>query len=273
MDMSAIETAMHNLANNMRLYGEAHWRFESLVRADREEAINNLDRAFEANLEAFHTLYDVSKDHFAYFDHGDTTLLIVMRNALHHRNHPLFRSLQSELWLAGEHDRWVGASFLLARHQMLSGAPSPMEHHFKLDDFRERLDPEGSSPFRDTFANRTNAERRWRLLDDGLAFHAIREKARNERYPASQVYVDLVPIFISSACRVFKAMQAAGAKFKGFDANAYKETFTSELEVDLRALEYKVFFIGCSVPERHDHSADRLSGGPTHDGRSVVLEP
>ena len=36
-------------------------RFPSLMEVDREEAITNLDLAFEAKLEMFHTLYDVSK--------------------------------------------------------------------------------------------------------------------------------------------------------------------------------------------------------------------
>lgn len=48
----------------MRLYGEAQMRFGNLVQVDPEEAVDNVDRAFEAKLEAFHTLYDVSKEHF-----------------------------------------------------------------------------------------------------------------------------------------------------------------------------------------------------------------
>ena len=58
---NSIEGAISTLANTMRLYVESHMRFGELFKVDREEAINNLDRAFEAKLEAFHTLYDVSK--------------------------------------------------------------------------------------------------------------------------------------------------------------------------------------------------------------------
>ncbi|SDE16249.1 hypothetical protein SAMN05660405_02541 [Psychrobacter pacificensis] len=36
-------------------------RFHKLKLVDGEEAINNLDCAFEAKLEAFHSLYDVNR--------------------------------------------------------------------------------------------------------------------------------------------------------------------------------------------------------------------
>lgn len=74
----AIEAAISTLANSMRLYGEAQMRFVDLLGVDREEAINNVDRTFEAKLEAFHTLFDVSKAIFPYFDHGDTAILIAV---------------------------------------------------------------------------------------------------------------------------------------------------------------------------------------------------
>jgi len=43
-----IANALGRFANAMRLYGEAFLRYQSLVAIDKEEAIHNLDRAFEA---------------------------------------------------------------------------------------------------------------------------------------------------------------------------------------------------------------------------------
>src|SRR5690606_18362551 len=127
-----IERAISTLANTMRIYGEEHMRFAALFKIDREEAIDNMDRAFEAMLEAFHTLYDVSKGAFSYFDHGDTTLLIAVRNAIHHCDHPLFRSLEARLFLDEKPGRWGGASFLLASYPTLHGAPIRMNHYVRL---------------------------------------------------------------------------------------------------------------------------------------------
>jgi len=238
--MNIIETALRRLANTMRLYGEAYLRYSSLAKIDSEEAIENVDRAFEAVLEAFHTLYDVSGDIVEYFEHADTSLLIALRNALHHRNHLLFRSLLSELWLSGDPERWLGAKFLLAGHTTLAGNRAMMTHHVRLADLYARLDPNGGSPYRDTFLKGERAVSRFRLLEDGLALRAIRERAQLERYPTDQVYLDIVPILISAVARAFIALEAAGVSFVGFDASAYKSTFTSELRVDLQSVEFSM---------------------------------
>lgn len=103
MNISVVEAAVGVLANTMRLYGESQARFVSLFPVDREEAIDNTDRAFEAKLEAVHTLYDVTKGELPWFDAGDTALLIAIRNAIHHRDHPLFPQL-----LRNALARWQG---------------------------------------------------------------------------------------------------------------------------------------------------------------------
>jgi len=239
MSTSVVESAIRRLANTMRIYGEEFIRYPALVAVDQEEAIENLDRAFEAKLEAFHTLYDVSKGLMKYFDHADTSLIIALRNALHHQNHPLFCSLLPELWLKGNPERLLGAAFLLARHTSISGAPSPMGHYIKLDDIYLRLDPGKQSPYLDSVASAERIERRFRLLEDGLALQDIWGKAKRERYPDEQVYLDVMPIFISAVARTFIALEAAGMQFKGFDADTYKKPFTSELQINLKSLEFR----------------------------------
>lgn len=229
----ATEWAISNLANTMRIFVEANFRFKELFAADREEAVNNLDRAFEAKLEAFHTLYDVSKDIFSYFDYGDTAIVIAIRNAIHHRNHPLFRSLYSRLFLVEDMSVWRGASFLLASHPTAHGAPIQMSHHVLLNDVEARLDPKLSSPHLDKSITGLKAQQRFALIDGQLGLEKIRHKAASERLTPNHVYLDLVPIFTSATCRVFKAMRAAGIGFKGYDAKAYMEPFISEIEVDI----------------------------------------
>lgn len=234
-----IEGAISNLANSMRIFGEANMLFPGIFKVDREEAIDNVDRAFEMKLETFHTLYDVSKDLFPYFNHADTSLLIAIRNAIHHRNHPLFRSLNHRLHIQDGPQRWGGASFLLASHPTTHGGAITMSHYVRLDDLDSRLNPAVASPFLDTFVNTSRAAKRFELINDGLALPNIRERASRERYPSNQVYLDLVPVFVSGVCKVFKAMKAANIGFIGFDAATYLEPFTSEINVDLAKLDFK----------------------------------
>lgn len=233
-----IEGAISNFANTMRIYGEANLRFGGLFKVDPEEAIDNIDRAFEMKLEGFHTLYDVSKKIFPYFDHGDTALLIAVRNAIHHRNHPLFRSLNRRLHLEGGAER-IGASFLLASHPTSHGGRILMPHYIRLDDLDARIDPLLASPYLDKSTKGDKSIRRLEVVNNQLSLATIRERASRDRYPNDQTYLDLMPIFVSAVCKVFKAMKAAGIGFKGFDAETYATPFTSEIAVDLSHLEFK----------------------------------
>ncbi|MBZ9848070.1 hypothetical protein LB565_08740 [Mesorhizobium sp. CA14] len=239
-----IERAIGSLANIMRMYVETHMRFGELFKVDPEEAIDNLDRTFEMKLEAFHTLYDVSKGLFPYFGHGDTTVLLAVRNAIHHRNHPLFHSLNRRLYLDTDLDRWCGASFLLARHPTLHGTPIQTSHCVRLDDLDARLDPSCASPYLDTTVGSDKAVRRMEGIDMQLKLPAIRDRGLRDRYPKDQIYLDLMPIFVSAVCKVFKAMKAAGVAFRGFDAETYAVPFTSEIEVDLSSPSLKRLRVG-----------------------------
>lgn len=235
-----IENAISRLANTMRIYGEAHMRFGNLLKIDPEEAIDNIDRSFEMMLESFHTLHDVSKHLFPYFDHGDTALVIAVRNAIHHRDHPLFHSLQRRLHLdRGGVEHWLGASFFLASHPTLHGAPILMSHHVRLDDLDARLDPSCASPYLDSFVRGAKAATRFSLIDSQLGLPAIRKFRSRHRYPDDQTYLDLVPICVSAICKVFKAMNAGGISFKDFDANTYLGPFTTEIAIDLSRHDLK----------------------------------
>lgn len=226
-----LQLAVRKLANSMRIYGEAHCDFQRLKYIDKEEAIDNLDRAFESKLEAFHSLYDVSKNQVDYFSSADTASLILMRNAIHHRDHLLFKSWNHEVALDEKYKNYLGAEFLLVDYPVL-GAPSKMRYFYKLEDFYLRLDDSLSSPY---LEKKMGAAKRASLLDtmdSELSFLEIKKYAKSEKYPIGQIYINIIPIFISATCRVFSTLKKNGFTFSGFDAKVYEEPFTNELEVD-----------------------------------------
>lgn len=223
----------------MRLYVEANMRFNAVFKLDPGEAIDNVDRAFEMKLESFHTLYDVSKSIFNYFDHGDTALLIAVRNAIHHRNHPLFISRNRRLHIEDGLERWNGASFLLAGHPTIHGGNILMNHFIRLDDIDSRLNPSLNSKHLDKSLNEPKANQRFETINSQLNLETIRERAKLDRYPEDQVYLDLMPVFVSAVCKIFKASKKAGLDFKGFDAETYEIPFVTELNVDLTSLDFK----------------------------------
>lgn len=235
--MNVQQQAIKKLANSMRIYGETHIDFHRLKDIDLEEAIDNLDRAFEAKLEAFHSLYDVTKTDLDYFSHGDTASIILIRNAIHHRNHLLFQSWNQSMALNEGYKSHLGATFLIAGYEVLS-SPSPMTYLYKLEDFYLRIDETLMSPYLETKMGTKNRKKLLKQLNNDLHFTDIREKADSEHYPIKQVYINVMPIFISATCRVFKALKEKGVEFIGFDAKAYEAPFTSELEVDFSKVIY-----------------------------------
>lgn len=236
------EQALSKLANAMRIYGEAHMNFDRLKLIDAEEAIDNLDRAMEAKLEAFHSLYDVTKEQFDYFNHADTAILILLRNAIHHRNHLLFKTWNQEIGLNDGHKKYLGAEFLLASHNVLTNGHK-MKHLYKLEDFYLRVDSSLASKYIEVRMNPKNRKKLLNQLENDLSFGELKKYAKNERYPLKQVYINIIPIYISATVRVFKALKDNGIKFLGFDANAYKESFTNELEVDLSSFDFSTIRI------------------------------
>lgn len=229
--MEILQQAVRKLANSMRIYVENHYDFHRLMIVDKEEAVDNLDRAFEAKLEAFHSLYDVSKEHLDYFAHADTAALIMLRNAIHHRDHLLFRGWNQEMALGEGFRKHLGAEFLLVDYPIL-GSHSKMRYFYKLEDFYHRIDDAMASPYLERVMGRANRRRMRDKLNSDLFFSEIRRRAESERYPIKQVYVNVIPIFISATCRAFSALKGVGVEFCGFDAKAYEEPFTNELEVD-----------------------------------------
>ncbi|MGM5092368.1 hypothetical protein ACD589_38015 [Rhizobium sp. 814_E9_N1_1] len=143
--MKITERAVAKLANSMRIYAEANARFNELKKVDLEEAIDNLDRAFEAKLEAFHSVYDVDRAVFNYFDHADTALILMLRNAIHHRDHELFSSWNNTMAQDGGPHRFSGAEFLIASHTLV-GEAHVGRQLYKAEDFLFRLDPSQNSP-------------------------------------------------------------------------------------------------------------------------------
>lgn len=235
--MKIKQIAVDKLSNTMRMYGEAKFNFERLKLIDKEEAVNNLDRAFESKLEAFHSLYDVTKSDFDYFINADTALLILIRNAIHHRDHDLFISWNKEMLIYGGLDKNNGAEFLLVSNRVCN-RPPVMNYYYKLEDILLRLDDSLNSPF---LENRMKSKQKLDLLQKIMAqlrFDKVIEYAKFNRYPTNQIYINLIPIFTSAVVKVFSELKSNGFEFIGYDAKVYEEPFTNELNVDYSVVDY-----------------------------------
>jgi len=235
--MNIIEQAIEKLSNSMRIYKETSSDFERLRKIDYEEAINNLDRAFESKLEKFHSLYDVLKSNFDYFSNADTSLLISIRNAIHHRNHPLFNSLNYEMHLKSGMKKKAGAKFLFVNHN--STTENISEYYYKLEDILNRVDTSKNSPFVDSRTSILKSKQLVSLLNTELNFTNIIEYSQKERYPLNQVYINIIPIYISAISKIANHITNYDIALNGFDSKVYIEHFKSNNLVDTNDITYK----------------------------------
>ena len=229
-----IGRAVSRLCNAMRLYAEQCIRFKALFSVDKEEAIDNLDRAFDAKLEHFHSLYDCLKANgvLNLFTHGDSAAIILVRNARHHDKEGLFQSWNSLMIKHSGLRRMQGASFLLVGYSLTGNDGQLSEYYVRRSDFEHLL--KSSSPF-----VRKPEGIRTRLRQD-LAFDLIDQHAQKQRFPQEQVFVNLVPIFMSAISRVFAHLRTQGFSPSGYDDRVYFEHFGPEPLVDLRSPVFKV---------------------------------
>lgn len=236
--MEVIKLALDKLSNSMRMYSEVYAGFDRLKLIDREEAINNLDRAFEAKLEAFHSLYDVSKSEFEYFSNVDTSLLILLRNAIHHRDHTLFYSWDYEMFHNNGLEKNSGAAFLMASHIVNDGA-CVSRYFYKLDDIFDRIDDARGSPYLENKMSAKNRKKLLKQLNEELYFNSVTAQAMSERYPSKQVYINVVPIFISAMSKVFCCFKDKGVDFCRFDSDVYVKHLTKIMDIDFKDIDFK----------------------------------
>jgi hypothetical protein len=233
-----IKLALDKLSNSIRMYSEVCAGFDRLKLIDREEAIDNLDRAFEAKLEAFHSLYDVSKSEFEYFNNADTSLLILLRNAIHHRDHTLFHSWNYEMFHNNGLEKNHGAAFLMASHKVNDGAYTS-RYFYKLDDIFDRIEDSRKSPYLESKMGPKNRKKLLLQITNELNFSLITSQATSERYPSNQVYINVVPIFISAMSKVFCCFKDKGVDFSRFDSDVYVEHFTKIMDIDFKGIDFQ----------------------------------
>jgi hypothetical protein len=131
----------------------------------------------------------------------------------------------------------INTEFILASHEVVD-ASHVMRHFYKLEDFYFRVDPELESPYIEDKMSPKNKYKLLNQIKSELNFDLITAYARDEGYRTKQIYVNLIPIYISAVGKVFKKLNEKGVEFIGFDANAYKEQFINELKIDFSSINY-----------------------------------
>jgi len=238
VDGDAVVEALDRLANVMRRYAEESVETKQLFAIDQEEAIDNLDGAFDAKLEKLHSLYDVMNvvmPGFRFRSHGDTALHIQIRNARHHNIRGLFKSWNRLMLKENELRQNLGAQYLLAGYRLLGGGAVVSEYYLKLTDVHGFY----SLPYEENKLKPEQAKRQEQAVESGLSFGHIRANAENNGYPLKQVFFNVIPIFMAGFRRVLLFLKEQGVQPKGHDSETYWRHFLGEEHVDLSRVTFK----------------------------------
>ena len=84
-----------------------------------------------------------------------------------------------------------------------------------------------------------NREKLLQQLNEKLNFHSITLQAINERYPSKQVYINIIPIFISAMLKIFCCFKDKGVDFSRFDSDVYAKHFTQVMDIDFKNIDFK----------------------------------
>lgn len=228
MKKEIIEHSIDRLCNSLRLFGECSFSVKNLIHIDKEEAVDNHDRAFEAILESFHTLYDTSKKKVNYFKNPSASLLIIIRNAIHHRDHSLFNSWNRAMVRNSGYKKHNGAEFLLCSYNSLNVDSHVMQYYYKLDDIFTQLD-------NGKYIKPENKK----IIIDGLSLNSIKNYAINNRYPSEQVYLNIIPVMCSAVRYTFDELLKNGIEPSGFDSEVYLNHFTTDGFFNLKSINYR----------------------------------
>jgi len=226
MAPSALQLATDRLGNALRLYAESSLTTPALASIDLEEAVDNHDRAFDGVLSAMASAHDVMGrlKLLNFYAHGDTTAVLLVRNARHHNTSGLFQSWNALMLKHGGLRAHAGAEFLMVDYTLVAGSGTTSRYFLRWEDFRAVLaDP--AAIVRNRLA--TTA-----MLDAECGF-SIRARAASNCYPADQVFVNMVPIVMNGATRVFAALAASGCATAGFDSGVYSGHFAQGPLADL----------------------------------------
>ncbi|MDG4695663.1 MULTISPECIES: hypothetical protein [Providencia] len=233
MNKEIIEHSVDRLCNALRLFSECSFSVKQLLHIDKEEAVDNHDRAFEVILESFHTLYDTSKKEVNYFNNPSSSLLIIIRNAIHHRNHSLFNSWNRTMIRRDGYKKYDGAEFLLCSYDPLNENSHVMQYYYKLDDIFTQLD-------NGQYIKPNNKK----MIIDELNLNLIKNYASSQRYPLEQIYLNIIPVMCSAVRYAFNELIKKGIEPSGFDSEVYLKHFTTDGFFDLNSINYKKIRFG-----------------------------
>jgi hypothetical protein len=192
-----IDNAYDDLAHGLRVLLEADFRAnrDGLLFTDRAEAVGNIETAFGAALNAFHSLYDSIEKQLGaplidWYGTGELAVLLALRNARHHNHANKIRTLYTF------HAREAMRPDRMSQY-ILIDFPSPEEGADTFDLFLSWAD------FRSLLSMPSNQSRIRPSCRDVICSYLKTDKfasyAAHYGLSADKIFFNVVPLIVNGA--------------------------------------------------------------------------
>lgn len=185
-----ISNRFEDIAQALRIFGEAKWRFNSLFLVDKAEAIGNVEQAISALLNSIHGLHDACNGNpevaFNFYQSPLCCFVLAYRNAKHHNKAYGIRSVHVRA-RTDEPTDYLLVDFPAGESEE---GGSFTEHFISWHDFCQFLDlPRQESRLRPEAKQ---------LVRDRIGAETFESFASDEGYAERDVFINVIPIIIGA---------------------------------------------------------------------------
>jgi len=222
---------------------ESYFKLNQLITVDRPEAVGTIETAINANLNAFHSLYDLMKQELGkpvdWYKEPVLCILLAIRNARHHNKANRIRSIYNY-------------------HNQVSEKPTDRRNYFYVD-FPAPPEEEGGNCFDihlswgdiDTLLSlqkkdsRLNLEAR-EIIRDYLNADKFEEEASYKGFNKDEIFINFVPLALNAGIVLYPYIKDH-VKADSIESESFLHHFKTTGAALTKQHEYKV--IQFSLPK------------------------
>lgn len=230
MKQDLLDQSFDDLAHALRRLMEADWDARArLMAIDRAEAVGNIDSAFTAVLNAFHSIHDIlgnapGSPSTQWFSIGPLALVLAVRNARHHNHANKIRSIYTRHVQEAPSPDEARAYILIdfPREDSFEGAFSM---HLSWGDLRTYFD----MPSRESFLKESTRE----TIEEYLGSRSYKTYASDHGCEESQVMFNAIAVVVDAGVAMLPFI-ADRLHTTSSEGHAYRAMFETSIPSDPR---------------------------------------
>lgn len=217
--------AFDKLAHALRQFMERVFESKELLEIDEDESIGNMESSFEAVLNSFHSLKDISEKkgiQFDWYNQVQPFLLITIRNARHHNISNNIRSIFNKVKYSKQIESIICVNF-----EAVEEGANCFEYYISWYDLISLFD---LSP---KVSKIKNPQQKKLLIIDYLDGERLNSYSKLYKTNAENIFINVVPLIINSMTSLFPVFNRYIDNYLSVESEAFFEHFSISQGFDL----------------------------------------